>query len=143
MMSNRHRQARRYKETLKRIPVMGPLRDEFSMVLHTSLWCLDTHPTADAFNNLSRVFNVVGLALENDRRHQHEARLIAGGASALNQVMSKVDAGMKLAPHESAPIRVAINTMDGLLGRMNMSDLYLAMRSLDAMNDAAMEQAAC
>lgn len=136
-MSSRHRQARRHKAALKRIPVCGALRDEFSMVLHTSLWCLDHRPSADAFNNLSRIFNIVGLALENDHRHVHEARLIAGGASTLNQVMGKVDAGLKLAEHESAAIRVGINTMDGLLGRLSVTDLYLAMNRLDDMSEAA------
>ena len=139
-MSNRHRQARLYRATMKRIPVMQPLRDEFSMLLHTSLCCLHLAPTRDAFNNLARVFNIVGIALENDRQHQHEARIVAGGAAALNQVMPKVDAGMKLAEHERAPIRVAINTIDGLLGRLSVTDLYVAMKTLDAM-ETSMEAA--
>lgn len=141
-MSNRHRQARRHRAMLKRIPVCAPLRDEFSMLLHTSLWCLDNQPNSEAFNNLSRIFNIVGLALENDFRHQHEARLIAGGASALNQVLRKVEAGLKLSEHESAPIRVAINSMDSLLGRLSVTDLYLAMKRLDRIEDEKMQEAA-
>lgn len=122
---------------LVRIPVTSALRNEFAQVLHTSLWCLEHAPTEDAFDNLARIFNVVQLALENDAKHQHEARLITGGAAALNQVEAKVGAGLKLAPHEVAPIRVGVNTIDQLLGRLSVSDLHEAMLRLDAMRRAA------
>ncbi len=123
-----------------RIPVTRGLRDEFAMVLHTSLWCLDRAPTVDVFDNLAGVFNVVQLALEHDAQHQHEARLITGGAAALNQVMPKVADGRALAAHETAPIRVGVNTIEALLGRLDATALYLAMQRLRVMRTAGNQQ---
>lgn len=121
-----------------RIPVTRALRDEFAMSLHTSLWALDHAPSADVFDTLAGIFNVVQLALEHDAEHCHEARLITGGAAALNQVMTKALAGQRPAAHEIAPIRVGINTIDALLGRLDASALRRASQRLRAMreNDA-------
>lgn len=123
---------RRVPRTI-RIPVTSSLRDEFAMVLHTSLWSLDNAPSVDVFDSLASIFNVVQLALEHDVKRSHEARLITGGAAALNQAMTKVVAGQSPAAHEIAPIRVGINTIDGLLGRLDVSALYGAMQRLRVM----------
>jgi hypothetical protein len=124
-----------------RVPVMRALRDEFAIVLHSALWALDNAPSVEVFDSLAAIFNVVQLALEHDKKHQHEARLITGGAAALNQVMPKVEAGLPLHDHETAPIRVGVNTIDGLLGRLDVTQLYLAMTKLNAMKSAAQEAA--
>lgn len=122
---------------LIRIPVTRVLRDEFAMMLYTSVACLESSPTAAAYNNLAGIMNVVQIALENDRRHQHEARLINGAASAMNQAAGKAEAGMPLAEHELAAIRVGVSTVDGLLGRLDVSALYVATQQLRAMRQAA------
>jgi hypothetical protein len=112
------------------IPVTRALRDEFAMLLYTSLWSLEHTPGVDPFDNLAGVFNVVQLALEHDAKHSHEARLITGGAAALNQAMSRVMSGKPPADHEILPIRVGVKTIDTLLGRLDVSVLYAAMQRL-------------
>lgn len=121
---------------LIRIPVTRVLRDEFAMMLYTSMAVLETAPTAAAYNNLAGIMNVVQVALENDRRHQHEARLINGAAAAMNQIADKAEAGAHLAEHELAAIRVGVNTVDGLLGRLDVSALYVAIQQLQTMRRA-------
>ncbi|SAI59066.1 Uncharacterised protein [Bordetella ansorpii] len=143
MRKGHHRRARRQSAMLKRIPITAPLRDELAMVLHTSLRSLDTQPTTDAFNNLAGLFNTVGLALKNDRRHTAEASTINLGAGALIAVMDRVAAGESPTADESAIIRAAINTIDGLLGKLNASDLYVAMRQLEYMTEQEAEALAC
>ncbi|WP_323017743.1 hypothetical protein [Castellaniella sp.] len=120
---------RRIPRTI-RIPVTRALRDEFAMLLYTSLWSLEHAPGADPFDNLAGVFNVVQLALEHDAAHRHEARLITGGAAALNQAMNRIISGKPPADHEIAPIRVSVETIDRLLGRLDVSVLYAAMQRL-------------
>lgn len=122
---------------LIRIPVTRVLRDEFAMMLYTSMAALETAPTAAAYNNLAGIMNVVQVALENDRRHQHEARLINGAAAAMNQIADKAEAGAHLTEHELAAIRVGVNTVDGLLGRLDVSALYVAIQQLQTMRRAA------
>ncbi|NYT62397.1 hypothetical protein H0A66_08740 [Alcaligenaceae bacterium] len=116
-----------------RIPVTRALRDEFAMSLHTSLRGLEHAPSVDIFDNLAGIFNVVQLALEHDTKHSHEARLITGGAAALNQAMARVVAGQSPAAHEIAPIRVGINTIDALLGRLDVLALHGAIQRLRTM----------
>jgi hypothetical protein len=124
---------KRYVPRLVHIPITGALRDEFAMSLHTALWCLDHSPSVEAFDKLGGIFNVVQVALENDAKHQHEARLINGGALALNQIMPKVEAGLALSDYETAPIRVGVNTIDGLLGKLSVTTIYTAMQRLNAL----------
>lgn len=122
-----------------RIPVMRGLRDEFAMLLYTSLWSLENAPSAAPFDNLAGVFNVVQLALEHDAKHSHEARIITGGAAALNQSMNKIIAGKPPATHEIAPIRVGVETIDTLLGRLDVSVLHAAMARLRALRHTSEE----
>ncbi|RSE88180.1 hypothetical protein [Achromobacter aegrifaciens] len=119
--------------TLPRLPVMGPLRDEFGMSLHTALSCLEHAPTEAVWMTLARTFNLVQLALEHDQRHTHEARLINGGAAALNQVEKRACRGVILHDYELAPIRVGVNTIDGLLGKLDVIKLNYARMRLNAM----------
>jgi hypothetical protein len=114
----------------KRLPVTSAIRDELGMVLHTSLACLGTNPNAGVFDNLAGIFNMIQLALEHDARHQHEARLINGGAAALIQFMSKVDAGRPLVEHESAPIRVGVVTIEAVIGKLDALTLFNSMQRL-------------
>jgi hypothetical protein len=111
---------------------MGSLRDEFAMQLHASLAQLEISPDRDAFDALARLFNVVGLAIEHDTKRSHDSRLINGGASALNQAERAICAGV--VPRVEIPaIRVAVNTIDRMMGKLSINDLYEAMCRLDAM----------
>lgn len=116
---------------LVHIPITDGLRDQFGMQLHASLSCLEFAPSSDAFDALASIFNVAQLAIENDKRLMREARLINGGATALNQIQARVSRHVTLHPYEIAPIRVAVNTIDSILGRLDVSTLYLAMRKLN------------
>lgn len=140
-MSNRHRQARRHKYAATHGPITRSIRDEIGMALHTAMACLDVETDEEAWLTLARIFNIFSVALENDSRHSHEARLIASGAAAMRQVEPKITAKMRLADHERAPIRIAINTMDGLVGRLRLEALLDAMQELDALNAAGVEAA--
>ncbi|CUJ51887.1 hypothetical protein [Achromobacter xylosoxidans] len=124
---------KQYRPTVPRIPVMGPLRDEFGMSLHTAYSCLANAPTEDAWNALARAFNLLQLTLEHDERHAHEARLITGGASALIQIENRACRGVILHDYELAPIRVGVNTIDGLLGKLDVIKLNYARMRLNAM----------
>lgn len=122
--------AKRRTPRAVRIPITRALRDEFAMLLYTSLRSLEHAPGSGAFDNLAGVFNVLQLALEHDAKHSHEARLITGGAAALNQAMHRIVAGTPPADHEMAPIRVGVETIDTLLGRLDVSVLHAAMLRL-------------
>jgi hypothetical protein len=116
---------------------MSELRDQFGLQMHTALRCLDTAPNPDSFDALAEVFNVVQVAIEHDAQRAHEARLINGGAMALIQVEQRVRAGKAPQPYEMAPIRVAVNTIDAMLGKLDVSGLYLAIQKLKSMREAA------
>lgn len=115
-----------------RIPVTG-LRDEFGMSMHVNLRLLAYAPSADAFESLAQVFNVVQVAIKDDARHATEARIITGGAAALVQIESRVCRGVIPADHEIAQVRVGVNAIDALMGKLDLSRLYGAMRELERM----------
>lgn len=119
-----------HQRRLPRIPVMPELRNQFAMQLHTALKCLEIAPSTDTFEALAEVFNVVQIAIEHDARREHEARLINGGAGALIQIEKRVCAGRAPQPYELAPIRIAVNTIDSLMGKLDVSGLYRAMQTL-------------
>lgn len=119
--------------TLPRVPVTGRLRDEFGISMHTALSCLENAPCEAAWTALARVFNLMQLALQHDERHAHEARLITGAAAAMNQVEKRACRGVILHDYELAPIRVGVNTIDGLLGKLDVIKLNYARMRLDAM----------
>ena len=128
-MSNKYRAERRAKREyrLPRIPMMPALKDQFGMQMHTALQCLEMTPSSDTFDSLAEVFNVVQVAIEHDAKRQHEARLINGGAMALNQAQRRICAGVVPHDYEIAPIRVAVNTIDSIMGKLDVLGLYTAM----------------
>src|SRR3546814_723578 len=105
---------------LPRIPMMPALRDQFGMQMHTALLCLERAPGAEPFEALAEIFNVIQITLEHDTKRAHEARLITGGAAALVQIEHRVRQGMVPQPYEIAPIQIAVNTIDAILGQLNV-----------------------
>lgn len=133
-----HHQARqRAQRRIPAIPMMRTLRDQFGMQMHTALASLSVRSDIDAFNNLAHVFNVVQVAIRDDAKRMHESRLIVGGAAALNQAMPKVLAGLPLAAHELAPVRVAVNAMDEVMGKISVTALHCAAQELNEMRGRA------
>jgi len=128
-MSSKYRAERRAKRQV-RTPVMSAVRDEFAMQLHVSLLQLEKSPDKDAFEALAGIFNVVQVAIEHEPRRSHEARLINGGAMALNQAERAICAG--IVPRAEIPaIRVAVNAIDQMLGKLSLEGLYEAMVRLN------------
>jgi len=138
-MSSKYRAERRAKHErrLPRIPMMAELKDQFGMQMHTALSCLEMAPTSDTFDALAEVFNVVQVAIEHNPRRSHEARLINGGAMALNQAQQRICADVVPHDYEIAPIRVAVNTIDSMMGKLDVTGLYVAMQKLKAMKVTA------
>src|SRR3546814_6695877 len=109
---------------LPRIPMMPALRDQFGMQMHTALLCLERAPSGEPFEALAEVFNVIQIALEQDTRRAHEARLITGGDSAMIQIEHRVREGRAPQPYEIEHIRIEVNTIDTVLGQRAVSGLY-------------------
>lgn len=119
-----------YRPRLVRVPVTG-LRDELALQLHAGLLALEKAPSPNCFDALAEIFNIIGLTLENDPRLSDESRCICGGAAALNQVEERVCLhGRPPLDHELTPIRIAVNTIDAILPRLDMSRMYVAMARL-------------
>lgn len=117
---------------LKRIPITAPLRDMFGIHLHTALFCLRTSPSAKPFDQLAGAFNVLQMALRGDKAHAEQARTIEAGALALGSVCDTVCAGEPPPEAEFESIRVAAVAIENLLGRLDLSRLYLALQTLKA-----------
>lgn len=118
-----------YRPRMISIPVTG-LHQEFALHAHTALFMLGHAPSNDSFDSLAGILNLVQVAIENDKRFAHEAKLINGGAMTLNQVAKKINAGLRLQEHELASLRVAVNTIDNIFPRLDVSRLYLAQITL-------------
>lgn len=118
---------------MPKLPVMKPLRDEFGMQMHTALAVLKIDPRRDSYDALARIFNVVQVAIHDDAARAQEKVLINSGVMAMNQIQAKIDAGLKLRDHEIGPIQNAVNTIDQMLGRLDVGRLYQAMITLNTM----------
>lgn len=124
-----------YRPRTVNIPLVGEgdLHRLIALQLHGSLAALRHSPNIEAFDAIGTLLNVAMLAIERDARFTHEARLIAGGASAMNQIASKIDSVPALREIELRPIEVAVSTFDSILPRLDVSQLHLArvrLRSL-------------
>lgn len=117
---------KKYRPKPIAIPVMKPLHDEMAMHLRAALVTLNYAPSNDAFDMLAGVLNVVQVAIQNDVRFLHEAKLINGGAATMNQISKKVDRGLALQEHELASIKVSVNVIDEILPRLDVSKLNAA-----------------
>jgi len=104
--------------------------------LHVAMGQLAYKPCAEPYNALAEVFNVVQVALEDDRHHVIEAAVISTAARAL--VAMKDIVARCIPPYEGelAQVRAGVNQIDNLLGRMDVSRLYVAMQTLNKMKDA-------
>ena len=121
---------------MRRIPMGSLLRDQFRLQLHVAMGQLAYKPCAEPYNALAEVFNVVQVALEDDRHHVIEAAVISTAARAL--VAMKETVARRIPPYEGelAQVRAGVNQIDNLLGRMDVSRLYVAMQTLNNMKDA-------
>jgi len=126
--------------------MMPTTRNEFSTQLHVSYEALAIAPAIEQWEAVATIFNVVTLAIRYMPALTHEARLLNGGALAMQDIERKVaaiEAGndtLKLRDHELAPIRIAVTTVDQILSRTSITALYAAWKEMLAMR--AIEDAA-
>jgi len=119
------RRDKKYVPRAPRIPITK-LRDDIALIIHTSIVRLAAGPDLDAYDNLAENINMAGLALEGKPQFSREFALIESGARAMNQIGELVNAGQSPKPHHIAPIRVAVNVIDAVLGRLDLETLYVA-----------------
>jgi len=105
------------------------------MQLHVAMGQLAYKPCAEPYNALAEIFNVVQVALKDDRHHLIEAAVINAGAQALVAMEDTVARCIPPFEGELAQVRSAVNQIDNLLGRMDVSRLYAAMQSLKSLKD--------
>ena len=117
---------------LARTPITAALRDMFGIHLHTAQFTLRTSPSAQPFDQLAGAFNVLQVALQGDKAHAEQARTIEAEAVALGSVCDTVCAGKPPPEAELEAIRVAAVAIENLLGRLDVSRLYLAVHKLRA-----------
>lgn len=102
------------------------LRETIALHMHASLATLIHEPTLDAFDSLANIFNMVGLTIVHDSRCAHEARLINGGAMAMQDIGRLLEASLPLQSHHLAPVRVAVTAIDSILWWIDVAKLYTA-----------------
>lgn len=127
---------------IARLPVMGKLRDEFGITMHVALRSLETTPTVEAFDALAEVFNLLQVDLQNDRRRARAAAVINDGAGALIDSQDAVAAGQVPLERHLKRMRAAVNTIDDLIGKLDINRLYLSMQKLKALKKQAALEAA-
>lgn len=125
-----------------RLPVMAALRDEFAMVSHLALRSLETTPTVEAFDALAEVFNLLQVDLRNDKKRSRAAGIISDGAAALIESQDAVAAGEIPLERHLKRMRAAVNTIDDLIGKLDINRLYLSMQVLKTMQKKAALEAA-
>jgi hypothetical protein len=116
---------KKYRPKPIRIPVTG-LHSEMALHLHAALMTLRYQPSVDAFDMLAGILNMIQVTIENDERFIHEAKLINGGAATLNQIARKIESGQSLQEFELGSIQVAVNTVDLILARLDVTRMHLA-----------------
>lgn len=142
-MPRSSRPRRRHVHRLPAIPMMATTHTEFARQLHVSLAALAIAPAVTHWEAVAMIFNVVTLAIRHKPSLRHEARLLNGGAMALQDIERKVQAieggndTLRLQEHELAPIRIATTTVDQLLPRIGVTALYQAWQELLAMRALA------
>ena len=122
-----------YKPRLVKIPMSKELYDSFGMYLHVALATMQNRPDSDAFDAIAQIMNVVSVTIKDDLRFNNESLFINSGIRMMNDISNKCTAGLPLKDYELACITLAINTIDAILSRLDVSKLYLANLSVRSM----------
>lgn len=116
-MSNRHRKARNGKRSSRwqpRTPMMGRSCDRISLDMHLALARLFNAPTSAARDDLADTLNVIGLAIQGDRRFVEELTVLNQAAAVLDPYQAPAPLGDD-ARHALAHAGSVIDTILGLL----------------------------
>ena len=120
------------KPRLISIPMSKPLYDSISMQLHTALATLRTAPCTEAYDAIGWLFNVVAVVAEKDKRFTSQMIHIYSGIRMMNQIQNKCEAGLPLKDYELACLFSAVQTVDEILPRLDVSKIHLANLHLKA-----------
>jgi hypothetical protein len=116
-----------------RLPVTG-LRDMIAIQMHANVAGIEAG-SLDSFDSLSQLVNMIGFSIFRDPRFTHEARLMRGGTTALNEVGRLLEAGIAPKPHHIAPVRALITMFDELLPRLDVMRLYEADKIVNSSHE--------
>lgn len=115
-----------YKPRLIKIPMSKELYDSFGIYLHMALATMQKRPDSDAFDAIAQIMNVVSITIKDDARFDDHKIFINSGIRMMNDIANKCSAGLPLKDYELACITLAINSIDSILPRLDVSKLYLA-----------------
>ncbi|KCV33709.1 hypothetical protein [Bordetella bronchiseptica] len=119
------RRNKRFHPSIPRLPMTGALRDRIATHMHGAFAALRLSPSAEAFDALANIVNMVGLTVQHDPAFLQQYLLINGAARTMNQIGAKVEAGIALRDHEIASLTVAVSAIDDILPRIDVARLFI------------------
>lgn len=114
-----------------RIPITG-LRSTVALDARLAYEAIKASPDVDAFNRLVDSFNMMSVAMLNDKRFERELDIYGGATRALDEARPLIAAGVQLTARLLEPIRIGVNVIDEVLPRLDLA--YLANSELTAVN---------
>ncbi len=102
------------------------------MQLHTALATLRTALCLEAYDAIGWLFNVVVIVVEKDNRFKDDLIHLYSGIRMMNQIQNKCEAGLTLKDYELACLFSAVQTVDEILPRLDVSKIHLANLHLKA-----------
>ncbi|WP_155848208.1 hypothetical protein [Advenella kashmirensis] len=114
-----------------RIPVTG-LRGTVALDARLAYEVIKATPDIYAFNRLVDSFNMMSVAMLNDKRFELELNIYGGATRALDEARTLIAAGVQLPARLLEPIRIGVNVIDEVLPRLDLA--YLANSELTAVN---------
>lgn len=107
------------------------MHEAIALQMHISLAVLKNQPDVDAFDAIAGIINMVSLASRNDARFTNECLQLRSGIATMNQVSHKVTQGVAINHFDVACLEACITTIDQILSRMSVGDLYIANQALN------------
>lgn len=114
-----------------KIPITG-LRSTVALDARLAFEVIKVTPDADAFNRLVDSFNMMSVAMLNDRRFERELEIYGGATRALDEARPLIAAGVQLPTRLLKPIRGVVNIIDDVLPRLDLA--FLCNAELTAVN---------
>ncbi|WP_067753024.1 hypothetical protein [Orrella dioscoreae] len=121
----RHRQ----RQTIVRVPMMRPLKQQISDDMHLALFVLRTAPHDDARTDLAATFNTVSVAIENDARFAEERAHLLAGALCLQDYTAPA----ALTDQQLATLAHTCSVIDTILGLFDVATLWAAEKTAVAL----------
>lgn len=124
-MSNPHRKSRRNKRYVQRptrTPLMGRSCDRISLDMHLALARLFSAPTSAARDDLADTLNVIGLAIQGDRRFVEELAVLNQAA----RVLDPYQAPAALGEEARQALAHAASAIDTILGLLDLESIAAA-----------------